>query len=43
MFCAGSVVARLAVVAGLRIDHELRIALFRLIGIDHFMDGGGAI
>jgi hypothetical protein len=34
-------VARLAVDAILRIDNKMRIALFRLIGIVHFIDGGG--
>src|ERR1700736_2984144 len=36
-------VARLAVDAILRVDHKTWIALFRLVGIDHFVDGGGAI
>src|ERR1700730_11737815 len=36
-------VARLAVDAVLRIDHKTRIALFRLVAIDHFVDGGGAV
>jgi len=35
-------VARLAVDAILRVDHETWIGLFRRVGIDRFMDGGGA-